>query len=86
MRRLNDIIDFYDRLLPRYQMWDSWQELRDELQYQWELLTGEDLEKIRADRDQIIDILQCRYGFNNKQAEKAVKNFFKYQRCNVQLE
>ena len=45
MRRLNDIIDFYDRLLPRYQMWDSWQELRDELQYQWELLTGEDLRK-----------------------------------------
>lgn len=86
MRRLNNIIDFYDRLLPRHQWWENWQALSDELQYQWDLLTGEDLERIRNNRDQIVDILQHRYGFNDKQAEKAVNNFFKYQRYNVQLE
>lgn len=86
MKRLNSISDFNDRLLPRYQMWESWQELRDELQYQWDLLTGEDLEIIRHNQDQISDILQNRYGFSNQQATKAVENFFKYQRFNVQLE
>ncbi len=86
MRILNNIIDFDDRLIPRRQWWDNWEELRDDLHYQWELLTGEDMEKIRNDRDQISNILQNRYGFNDQQAVKAVDNFFKYQRYNVQLE
>lgn len=78
--------NFYARFIPRNKSWDNWQSLRDELQYQWELLTGEDLEKIKDDHGQIADVLQRRYGFSDKQAKKAAINFFRYQRCNVQLE
>lgn len=80
------LIDIYERLLPRNQWWNNWQELKDELKYQWELLTGDDLEKIKDNNENIINILQQRYGFNAQQAEKAFNNFFKFQRCNIHLE
>ncbi len=85
MEKIN-LIDIYERLLPRNRWWNNWQELKDELQYQWDLLTGEDLEKIKNKNEIIINILQQRYGFNDEQARKAVNNFFKFQRCNIQLE
>lgn len=85
MKPIN-LIDIYERLLPRNQWWSNWQELKDELKYQWDLLTGEDLEKIKNNNEIIIKILQQRYGFNVHQAAKAVNNFFKFQRCNIHLE
>jgi len=50
--------------------------LRGEILSRWEQLTTNDLEEGVTDRSRLIDILQARYGFAKKRAEKEVELFF----------
>jgi hypothetical protein len=50
--------------------------LRGEILSRWEQLTTIDLEEGATNRSRLIDILQARYGFARKRAEKEVELFF----------
>jgi len=47
-----------------------------ELKARWIKLTDEDLDAISGSRDELINILQHRYGFERDQAEKDVNDYF----------
>jgi hypothetical protein len=50
--------------------------LRGEILSRWEQLTTTDLQDGVTDRSRLIDILQTRYGFAKRRAEKEVELFF----------
>ena len=50
--------------------------LRGEILSRWEHLTTTDLQDGVTDRSRLIDILQARYGFARRRAEKEVELFF----------
>jgi hypothetical protein len=50
--------------------------LRGELSVRWEQLTEADLEQCISDRTRLIEVLQTRYGFARRRAEKEVDLFY----------
>jgi hypothetical protein len=50
--------------------------LRGEILSRWEQLTNTDIEECGADRSKLIDVLQARYGYARRRAEKEVDLFF----------
>ena len=50
--------------------------LRGEILNRWEQLTTTDLEECGADRSKLIEVLQARYGYARRRAEKEVELFF----------
>ena len=50
--------------------------IRGEITRRWEQLTNSDVEECCADRSRLIDLLQSRYGYARKRAEKEVELFF----------
>ncbi len=61
--------------------WDqvegNWKQLTGKVKEKWGDLTDNDLTKISGKRDQLVGILQERYGFEKDQAEKELDGFFK---------
>lgn len=50
--------------------------LRGEILSRWQQLTTTDLEEYGVNRSRLIDVLQRRYGFAKKRAEKEVDLLF----------
>jgi hypothetical protein len=50
--------------------------LRGEILSRWEQLTTGDIEECGSDRSKLIDLLQARYGYAKRRAEKEVDQFF----------
>jgi len=50
--------------------------LRGEILRRWEQLTTSDIEESGTDRSKLIDLLQSRYGYAQRRAEKEVELFF----------
>ena len=50
--------------------------LRGEITRRWQQLTSSDLEKCTTDRAKLIEVLQTRYGYAKRRAEKEVELFF----------
>ena len=50
--------------------------LRGEILSRWGQLTTADIEECGADRSKLIDVVQARYGFAKRRAEKEVELFF----------
>jgi uncharacterized protein YjbJ (UPF0337 family) len=48
----------------------KWKELRGQVREWWGKLTDDDLERAGGKADQIIALLQQRYGYTREQAEK----------------
>ena len=48
----------------------------EDLKMRWIKLTNEDLEAIAGSRDELINTLQHRYGFERDQAEKDFNDYF----------
>ena len=61
--------------------WDqvegNWKQLAGKVKEKWGDLTDNDLTKIAGKRDQLVGVLQERYGFEKDQAEKELDGFFK---------
>jgi len=51
-------------------------QLHAELNYHWSELTQEDLHGFDGDREQLIDLLETRYGFAKRRAESEAQWFF----------
>jgi len=50
--------------------------LRGEILSRWSQLTIADLEECGADQSKLIDVVQARYGYAKRRAEKEVELFF----------
>jgi len=50
--------------------------LRGEILYRWRQLSSADIEECGADRSKLIRMLQARYGYARRRAEKEVDLFF----------
>jgi hypothetical protein len=50
--------------------------LSGEISCRWQQLTTSDVEECCAERSKLIDVLQARYGYARKRAEKEVDIFF----------
>jgi len=50
--------------------------LRGEIMCRWHELTSSDVEECTSDRAKLIEVLQARYGYARRRAEKEVELFF----------
>jgi len=50
----------------------QWKQIRGQIKGWWSLLTEEDLDKISGRRDQLIGILQQKYGFTKEEATREL--------------
>jgi uncharacterized protein YjbJ (UPF0337 family) len=59
--------------------WDhiegKWQQLRGSVREQWGKLTDDDVDVIAGKRDQLIGLLQQRYGTARDEIERQVRDF-----------
>ncbi len=61
--------------------WDqiagSWKEFKGQAKEKWGDLTNDDLDKIEGKRDQMVGLLQRKYGYAKERAEQEVDNWSK---------
>lgn len=59
--------------------WDeikgNWREYKGRLKEKWGELTDDDLDRIEGKRDQLLGILQNRYGRTRERAENEIRDF-----------
>jgi uncharacterized protein YjbJ (UPF0337 family) len=53
----------------------KWNEWKNDLRANWGRLTEEDWQRIEADREALLTVLQERYGYTRAQAEREVDEF-----------
>ena len=60
-------------------LWDiiegKWQQLRGNVREQWGRLTNDDIDVIAGQRDQLVGLLQQRYGQTREEVERQVREF-----------
>ena len=52
----------------------QWKQVRGKIKEWWGVLTDDDLDKIDGQRDQLIGMLQKKYGFTKDQATRELDN------------
>lgn len=61
--------------------WDiiegKWEQMKGEAQQQWGKLTGDDMDRARGNRDELVGRLQERYGWAREKAENEVDDWAK---------
>jgi uncharacterized protein YjbJ (UPF0337 family) len=50
----------------------QWTQIRGQIQEWWGVLTDDDLDKINGRRDQLIGMLQKKYGFTKEEATREL--------------
>lgn len=50
----------------------KWKEMRGQVKEWWGKLTDDDLERVGGKADQLVGILQQKYGYTKEQAEKEL--------------
>jgi len=53
----------------------KWREMKGKVKEQWGKLTDDDLDKIEGKGDQLLGLLQQRYGYAREKAEEEYKRF-----------
>jgi len=56
-------------------MQGKWREMKGTVKEQWGKLTDDDLDKIEGKSDQLLGLLQQRYGYARDKAEEEYKRF-----------
>lgn len=54
-----------------------WKQVRGKVKQQWGRLTDDDLDQISGRRDEVIGLIQERYGWERERAEMEVEDFLK---------
>lgn len=54
----------------------KWKQLKGKARQKWAELTDDDLERIAGNRDELVGILQEKYGYARADAEKQADEFF----------
>lgn len=56
--------------------WDqikaNWEQFRGKIKEKWDKITDDDLTTVAGKRDQLVDLLQVKYGYDKAQAENAL--------------
>ncbi len=55
----------------------KWKELRGRARQRWGELTDNDLDKVNGQRDQLVGLLQQKYGYTRSRAEVEIDQFSK---------
>lgn len=55
----------------------KWKQLKGRVKQTWGKLTEDDLDRISGSRDELVGIVQERYGWERERAEEAVDDFFR---------
>lgn len=55
----------------------QWKQLRGKVQQQWGKLTDDDLDRIKGRREELVGIVQERYGEERSKAERDVDTFMR---------
>jgi len=58
----------------------KWNQVKGKIKQNWGKLTDDDLTKINGKRIELVGKLQERYGYQKKQAEEEVENFFAHHK------
>ena len=53
----------------------KWEQLKDQIQEQWDKLTDEELNQIKGHREVLLDKLQEKYGYSREEAERKLESF-----------
>jgi uncharacterized protein YjbJ (UPF0337 family) len=62
----------------------KWREMKGKVKEQWGKLTDDDLDKIEGKSEQLLGLLQQRYGYARERAEEEYKRFT--EKCSRELE
>ena len=55
----------------------KWHQFRGKVKEQWGKITDNDLDRIAGKRDQLIGLVQEKYGYTKQKAEEEVEQFLK---------
>ena len=59
-------------------MWSGmWKQVKGKVKQQWGRLTDDDLERISGQRDEVVGLIQERYGWEKERAEMELDQFVK---------
>lgn len=53
----------------------KWNQLKGKVRQQWGNLTEDDIEIVAGKRDQLVGMLQEKYGYSQEKAEREVNDF-----------
>lgn len=53
----------------------KWKELRGKVRERWGKLTGDDVDRLQGSSDELIGLLQQRYGYEREQARKEIQEW-----------
>lgn len=67
---MSNIIDVNNSILE-----GKWNQLKGKVRQQWGDLTEDDLERIAGKRDELVGVLQEKYGHSQEEAEREVNDF-----------
>lgn len=56
---------------------DRWPQLKNKVKEQWEQLTDDDLAAFSGDQEELVSLLQLRYGYTMEQAEQEVDTWLR---------
>jgi uncharacterized protein YjbJ (UPF0337 family) len=63
--------------------WDqfegNWKQLSGKAKERWGKLTDDDLTRIAGKKDQLVGVIQERYGIKKEEAQKELDEFYKLQ-------
>ncbi len=65
--------------------WHHSRLLPGEIQNRWKQLTTSEVEQCSTDRSKLIELLEARYGFAKRRAEKEVELFFGHFRDRLRM-
>ena len=55
----------------------QWKQMRDSLKSWWGKLTDDDFDRIRGQKDQLIGLVQEKYGYTRDQAQQEIERCFR---------
>jgi uncharacterized protein YjbJ (UPF0337 family) len=64
-----------EAVMNRNVLQGKWREMKGKVKEQWGQLTDDDLDKIRGQSEQLLGLLQQRYGYARERAEEEYKRF-----------
>lgn len=55
----------------------KWKQLKGRVKQTWGKLTEDDLDRLSGNRDELVGVVQERYGWEREKAQQAVDDFFR---------
>jgi uncharacterized protein YjbJ (UPF0337 family) len=55
----------------------KWKQLKGQVKQAWGKLTDDDLDRISGKRDELVGLIQERYGWERNKAQEAVDDFYR---------